>query len=156
MCSGASSAAPSATATSSAAAASRSSTKLVAPLVAEMGAAYPELAKQAAGRAVLRGPRRSASPTPWSRAWASSTRPADLQGTVIPGEAVFRLYDTYGFPADLTADIARERGLTLDMDGFEREMAEQKERSRAAASSAPTTTMCSIEGETDFTGYEDI
>ena len=59
---------------------------------------------------------------------------AELGGTtVIPGETVFKLYDTYGFPVDLTADIARERGLTLDMAGFERAMDAQRERARAAS-----------------------
>ena len=58
---------------------------------------------------------------------------ADLSGSVIPGRDVFQLYDTYGFPVDLTADIARERGLTLDMAGFEREMEQQRERARAAS-----------------------
>ena len=59
---------------------------------------------------------------------------AGLRGTVIPGATVFKLYDTYGFPLDLTADIARERGLTVDMTGFERAMEAQRERARAASS----------------------
>jgi len=68
---------------------------------------------------------------------------------------VFRLYDTYGFPADLTADIARERGLTLDMAGFEREMQAQKERARAASQfGGAQAVRIELEGETDFTGYD--
>ena len=55
------------------------------------------------------------------------------RGKVIPGEAVFKLYDTYGFPVDLTADIARERGLTIDQAGFEKAMQAQRERARAAS-----------------------
>jgi len=78
-----------------------------------------------------------------------------LAGTEIPGATVFKLYDTYGFPADLTADIARERGLTLDMAGFEREMAAQRERARAASHfGADQSFRIGLEGETDFTGYE--
>jgi alanyl-tRNA synthetase len=57
----------------------------------------------------------------------------NLSGAVIPGEVIFKLYDTYGFPVDLTGDIARERDLRLDMDGFEREMALQRERARSAS-----------------------
>ena len=56
---------------------------------------------------------------------------ADLSGTVIPGDLTFRLYDTFGFPADLTADYARERGLTVDMEGFEEAMTGQRARARA-------------------------
>ncbi|MFO6383904.1 alanine--tRNA ligase-related protein, partial [Pseudomonas aeruginosa] len=58
---------------------------------------------------------------------------AELQGSVIPGNVVFKLYDTYGFPVDLTNDIARERELTIDEDGFEREMEAQRERARASS-----------------------
>src|SRR5690606_12535932 len=58
---------------------------------------------------------------------------AQLDGTVLPGGLVFRLYDTYGFPVDLTADIARERGLTVDQQGFEAQMAVQRDRARAAS-----------------------
>ena len=58
---------------------------------------------------------------------------ASLEGTEIPGELVFKLYDTYGFPADLTADIAREKELTIDEAGFEQEMAAQRKKSQAAS-----------------------
>ena len=57
----------------------------------------------------------------------------NLSGTVIDGATVFKLYDTYGFPVDLTADIARERGLTVDQAGFEAAMDAQRERARAAS-----------------------
>ena len=57
----------------------------------------------------------------------------ELSGTVIAGETVFKLYDTYGFPVDLTADIAREHNLTLDMSGFEAAMEVQRDQARAAA-----------------------
>ena len=58
---------------------------------------------------------------------------AGLTDPVIPGAVIFKLYDTYGFPADLTGDIARERNLLLDMPGFESEMSEQRNRARAAS-----------------------
>lgn len=54
------------------------------------------------------------------------------QGTVLSGDKVFKLYDTYGFPWELTDEIAKEQGLTIDKEGFEASMAEQKERARAA------------------------
>ena len=80
-----------------------------------------------------------------------------LAGKEIPGATVFKLYDTYGFPADLTADIARERGLSLDMAGFEREMEAQRERARAASHfGADESVQFGLEGETDFTGYERV
>jgi alanyl-tRNA synthetase len=80
-----------------------------------------------------------------------------LAGKEIPGRTVFKLYDTYGFPADLTADIARERGLGLDMAGFEREMEAQRERARAASHfAADEPVQVGLEGETDFTGYERV
>ncbi len=73
----------------------------------------------------------------------------------IPGETLFKLYDTYGFPADLTADIARERGLAVDMAGFEREMEAQRERARAASQfGGGYAYQLEIEGETEFTGYD--
>src|SRR5690606_40498917 len=58
---------------------------------------------------------------------------AELKGSEIPGDIVFKLYDTYGFPMDLTGDIARERGLTIDEAGFEAAMEAQRERARAAS-----------------------
>jgi len=78
-----------------------------------------------------------------------------LQGTEIPGTTVFTLYDTYGFPVDLTNDIARERGLTLDYDGYEREMEAQRERARAASKfGVDYNAGLNLEGRSEFTGYE--
>ena len=78
-----------------------------------------------------------------------------LSGKVIPGEVVFKLYDTYGFPLDLTADIARERGLDVDSEGFERAMEGQRERARAASQfGMEQSADVQLDGETDFTGYE--
>jgi alanyl-tRNA synthetase len=82
---------------------------------------------------------------------------ADLEGTEIPGEVVFKLYDTYGFPTDLTEDIARERNLTLDMQGFDHEMQLQKERARAASKfSSDELAELDIDYETDFVGYDSL
>ena len=80
-----------------------------------------------------------------------------LDGTVIPGETVFKLYDTYGFPHDLTADVAREHELTIDEEGFEREMEAQRERARAAGKfSVDYNDAIKLDGETSFTGYENL
>jgi len=77
-----------------------------------------------------------------------------LDGKVIPGGVVFKLYDTYGFPLDLTADIAREHELEVDIEGFEREMEAQRERARAASNfGAEQAADVQLDGETDFTGY---
>ena len=81
---------------------------------------------------------------------------ADLQGTEIPGKIVFKLYDTYGFPPDLSADIARERELTLDMEGFEIEMAKQRERARAASRFETDVAAMEISVDTSFSGYEGL
>ena len=108
--------------------------RLVAPLVREMGDAYPELAQAqpAVEAALLEEEERFAQTL--SHGLAILERDMQgLKGQCIPGETVFRLYDTYGFPVDLTADIARERGLEIDLDGFEQAMAQQRERARAAS-----------------------
>ena len=82
---------------------------------------------------------------------------AGLDGRIIPGEVVFKLYDTYGFPTDLTADIARERELEIDREGFDREMDAQRERARSASHfGVEQSADFEIEGETDFTGYEHL
>lgn len=83
---------------------------------------------------------------------------AGLQGEIIPGETIFTLYDTYGFPVDLTNDIARERGLTLDYEGYEKAMESQRERARAASKFGVDYNAAGleIEGKTEFTGYEQI
>ncbi len=78
-----------------------------------------------------------------------------LKGKTIPGETVFKLYDTYGFPYDLTGDIARERGLTLDESGFEREMAAQRERARSASAfGMDYNSLIKVDSDTRFLGYE--
>ncbi|MBT5700286.1 MAG: alanine--tRNA ligase, partial [Gammaproteobacteria bacterium] len=82
---------------------------------------------------------------------------SQLDEKEIPGEVVFKLYDTYGFPTDLTADIARERNLTLDMAGFDRAMEAQRERARAASQfgSADTGDL-ELSDVTEFVGYESL
>ncbi len=132
--------------------------RLVAPLVAEMGDAYPELAaKQTHVERVLKTEEERFADTLDQGLRMFEEAVAGLDGRQIPGETVFRLYDTYGFPSDLTADIARERGLTLDMDGFEREMTKQKARARAASHfGAGQSYDIELEGETEFSGYDTL
>jgi alanyl-tRNA synthetase len=132
--------------------------ELVAPLAAEMGDAFPELPKaQERVAHVLRLEEERFAETLEQGMRILEQAIAGLPDVVIPGETVFKLYDTYGFPLDLTADIARERGLTLDTAGFDREMARQKERARAASQfSAGAGAALRLEGETCFTGYEHL
>ncbi|WP_458071805.1 alanine--tRNA ligase [Rhodanobacter sp. BL-MT-08] len=106
--------------------------KMVQPLVEEMGEAYPELAaKQSFVEDALRTEEQRFGET-LEHGMRVFDDVAGKSGTTIPGADAFRLYDTYGFPVDLTADIARERGLEVDMDGFDKAMNEQRERARAA------------------------
>jgi alanyl-tRNA synthetase len=130
--------------------------KLVAPLDTLMGDAYPELheARSQVERVIKQEEERFAE-TLGQGMGILEHAIADLQGRVIDGETVFRLYDTYGFPVDLTADIARERGLMLDMKGYETCMAAQRERGRAESSFRKAyTSGLHVVGSTNFTGYE--
>jgi alanyl-tRNA synthetase len=130
--------------------------RLVAPLVEEMGEAYPELAeaRQRVER-VLRQEEERFAETLEKGLKILEQDIARLDGEVIPGSTIFELYDTYGFPVDLTNDIARERGLKLDMDGFEREMDKQRERARAASQfQADYGSGLAGVTPTRFTGYE--
>jgi len=130
--------------------------RLVSPLSDEMGDAFPELraARERVER-VLRTEEERFAETLEQGMRILEQAIARLNGTLIPGETVFMLYDTYGFPTDLTADIARERGLTLDMAGFDREMAKQKQRARAASQfGVMQGEALDLEGETEFTGYQ--
>ncbi len=132
--------------------------KLVDPLIEQMGGAYPELpaARDYVVRVLKQEEERFAETLEQGLRHLEEALER-LEGTVIPGETVFRLYDTYGFPADLTADIARERGLTLDMDGFEREMALQRERARAASHfSEGFGGRLEVEESSEFTGYDHL
>jgi len=130
--------------------------KLVAPLVQEMGAAYPELVElqEQVERVILKEEQQFARTLDNGMALLEQAI-ADLDGKVLPGETVFRLYDTFGFPVDLTADVAREHGLSLDMDGFEVEMEQQRRRARASGQfSVDYNARIKVEGETRFSGYE--
>ncbi|MGM0413427.1 MAG: alanine--tRNA ligase, partial [Pseudomonadota bacterium] len=107
--------------------------RMVQPLVEEMGEAYPELVEQAdrVARILEKEEKRFAETLDAGMKHLEEAF-AELEGDQLDGEVIFRLYDTYGFPADLTADIARERGVGVDMAGFERHMEAQRERARAA------------------------
>jgi alanyl-tRNA synthetase len=130
--------------------------KLVKPLVDEMGEAYPELANaQAQVERVLKQEEERFNETLEQGLKILEEDIKQMAGTEIPGETVFKLYDTYGFPVDLTNDIARERGLSLDMAGFEREMEGQRSRARAASQFAEDYSQAAqVEAETQFTGYD--
>ncbi|HRD64931.1 MAG TPA: alanine--tRNA ligase [Candidatus Competibacter sp.] len=130
--------------------------KLVAPLVVEMGTAYPELvsAAEQVTRVIRQEEERFAETLSYGMRLLEEGI-ARLSGTTIPGETVFKLYDTYGFPVDLTADIARERGLQVDNAGFEREMEAQRERARAHSQfGLRQTAELGVEGCTEFHGYD--
>jgi len=130
--------------------------KIVAALVAEMGDAFAELRQQQAHiERVLRSEEEQFAKTLEQGLRILEQDLASLEGSVIPGAVVFKLYDTYGFPVDLTNDIARERNLTLDEAGFEREMEAQRERARSASAfGMDYNSLVKIEGETEFCGYQ--
>jgi len=129
--------------------------QIVAALVAEMGEAFPELkAQQAHIERVLKTEEEQFAKTLEQGLKILEQDLADLQGNVIPGEVVFKLYDTYGFPMDLTADIARERELSIDEAGFEREMEAQRERARSASAfGLDYNSLVKVDVDTEFTGY---
>jgi alanyl-tRNA synthetase len=125
-----------------------------------MGDAYPELArKQAFVEEALRAEEQRFGVT-LEHGMKVFDEVASRSGGAIAGEDAFRLYDTYGFPVDLTADIARERGLTVDMAGFERSMEQQRERARAASKFESKTALpaevASALAPTRFLGYETL
>ncbi|WP_223416380.1 MULTISPECIES: alanine--tRNA ligase [unclassified Pseudomonas] len=130
--------------------------KIVAALVAEMGEAFPELQKQQANiERVLKAEEEQFSKTLEHGLKILEQDLLELKGTVVPGDVVFKLYDTYGFPMDLTADIARERNLTVDEAGFEREMEAQRVRARSASSfGLDYNTLVKVDVATEFTGYK--
>jgi len=132
--------------------------KMVAPLVEEMGEAYPEFAaRQAFVEEALRTEEQRFGET-LEHGMRLFDEVAGKSGRTIAGADAFRLYDTYGFPVDLTADIGRERGLEVDMEGFERAMNEQRERARAAgrfeAKGQMPAELASQLKPTTFLGYE--
>lgn len=132
--------------------------QLVAPLVEQMGEAYPELkqAQELVERVLKKEEERFAETLEQGMKILEACV-AKLEGSTIPGNVVFQLYDTYGFPVDLTADFAREHQLTIDHAGFETEMAEQRNRARAASSfGADYNQTLKLDGQTEFTGYSNL
>ncbi|MDG9882620.1 alanine--tRNA ligase [Pseudomonas putida CSV86] len=129
--------------------------QIVAALVAEMGDAFPELKTQQAHiERVLKTEEEQFAKTLEQGLKILEQDLADLKGNVIPGEVVFKLYDTYGFPMDLTADIARERELSIDEEGFEREMEAQRERARSASAfGLDYNSLVKVDVDTEFLGY---
>jgi len=132
--------------------------KLVAPLAAEMGVAFPQLvAQQSAIEKAIKQEEDSFATTLDKGMKLLEEAIGKLAGAKrIPGEVVFKLYDTYGFPLDLTADIARERGLTLDEAGYEREMEAQRTRARAASQFKSGVALKYEGPATEFVGYESL
>jgi len=130
--------------------------KLVEPLVQEMGEAYPELKQaQAQVERVLKKEEERFAETLEQGMKILEACIAKLDDSVIPGEVVFQLYDTYGFPVDLTADVARENHLTVDHAGFETAMSLQRERARSASSfGADYDQDIKLDSQTEFTGYD--
>ena len=130
--------------------------KIVAGLVKVMGEAYPELkAKQSSVEKALRDEEQQFARTLENGMAILEKAIASLNGDTLAGETVFKLYDTYGFPVDLTADVARESGIKLDMDGFESAMQVQRAQARAAGNFSAVDKL-ELDGVevTDFRGYE--
>ncbi len=130
--------------------------KLVQPLVEQMGEAYPELAKAKSDiEKALKLEEQRFAETLDHGMKVLEEGISDIKDGQIPGEMVFKLYDTFGFPVDLTADIARERELTLDMDGYEKAMEAQRDRARSASKfGMDYNDAIDTNAVTDFTGYE--
>ncbi|AVO54942.1 alanine--tRNA ligase [Ectopseudomonas mendocina] len=130
--------------------------QIVAALVAEMGEAFPELKQQQAHiERVLKTEEEQFAKTLEQGLKILEQDLLGLKGDVIPGDVVFKLYDTYGFPVDLTADIARERELSVDEAGFEREMEAQRERARSASAfGMDYNALVKVDSDTRFLGYQ--
>jgi alanyl-tRNA synthetase len=130
--------------------------KLVEPLVEEMGGAYPELAKARAHvEKVLAKEETRFAETLDQGMEILETAISNLDGKELPGDVVFKLYDTYGFPVDLTADVARERDLTVDQAGFEAAMQGQRDKAKAASKfGAISGDGLKTDAQTEFLGYE--
>ncbi|MGY8812088.1 MAG: alanine--tRNA ligase [Pseudomonadales bacterium] len=129
--------------------------KIVAALAAEMGDAFAELKTQQVHiERVLKTEEEQFAKTLDQGLKILEQDLAELKGTEIPGEVVFKLYDTYGFPADLTGDIARERELTIDEAGFEAAMNAQRDRARSASQfGLDYNSLVKVDAVTRFQGY---
>ena len=133
--------------------------KMVAPLVAEMGSAYPELAdKQSAiENAIQKEEAQFAKTLAQGLRLLASELEGLQDGDTLSGEAAFKLYDTYGFPLDLTADITRERGIAIDEAEFDEHMQAQRERARDAGKfDVDYSSVIQVETPTTFVGYEQL
>ena len=130
--------------------------ELVPALVAQMGEAYPQLvSQQSAITSALQGEEEQFARTLDNGMAILEEALEQIADQTIPGDVIFKLYDTYGFPVDLTNDIARERGLSLDIEGYEAAMASQRQRSQDHAGfKVDYSQSITLEGETDFLGYE--
>ncbi|CAC9437395.1 Alanyl-tRNA synthetase [Bathymodiolus heckerae thiotrophic gill symbiont] len=130
----------------------------LAPVLAlELKDAYPELKKVLAiVEKVLKREEQRFAQTLDQGMGILTEAIVQLKGSEIDGTVVFKLYDTYGFPADLTADVAREHNLTIDMTGFEVEMTKQRDRARQAGDFKTTQQGVAISGATEFVGYEQL
>jgi len=130
--------------------------RLVDTLAKVMGSAYPELIEKGSYiRDVLAKEGEQFARTLSTGMGILEESVAGLKSKVIPGDVVFKLYDTYGFPVDLTADIARERGLTIDEPGYEAAMDVQRKQSQAASKfGVDLRASIVVEGKTAFSGYE--
>ena len=129
--------------------------KLVAPLAEVMGEAYPELVEKDDQIAKsIKAEEEQFARTLDKGMGVLESALKDLNGEVLPGELIFTLYDTYGFPTDLTNDIARERGYSLDLEGYESCMDQQRARARSASQfDIDYTDSIRLDGSTDFSGY---
>ena len=132
--------------------------KVYEELIQQMGGAYPELLQQRLFvEKILRLEEEQFGKTLERGLQILDIALDELEGSVIPGDVVFKLYDTYGFPADLTADIARERELTIDQDGFDNAMAEQRSRAQQANNFGKDyNEVLKIECKTNFIGYKSL
>jgi alanyl-tRNA synthetase len=132
--------------------------KLVTPLAEVMGEAYPELnQKGELITKIIKAEEEQFARTLDKGMGVLDAALSELKGDVLSGELIFSLYDTYGFPTDLTNDVARERGYTLDLEGYELCMNKQRERARSASQfDIDYTDSIRLEGSTQFTGYETL
>jgi alanyl-tRNA synthetase len=132
--------------------------RLIPALAEVMGDAYPELrTRQDELSAVIRSEEEQFARTLDKGMGMLESALTELVGDTLPGELIFQLYDTYGFPTDLTNDIARERGLAMDMDGYQQCMQQQRDRARAASQfGSDDIASIRVEGRTDFIGYTDL
>ncbi|WP_201596471.1 alanine--tRNA ligase [Psychrobacter fulvigenes] len=133
--------------------------QMVAPLVAEMGDAYPELKdKQSQIESAIQKEEAQFAKTLAQGLRLLASELEGLQdGDILSGAAAFKLYDTYGFPLDLTADITRERGITIDEDEFDEHMQAQRERARDAGKfDVDYSSVIQVDSPTEFIGYEQL